>query len=303
MESGRLCPHSFETTTESTEHTEAFDLFVKSFPTLFASHLSVCSVSSVVVYLCLFISCMPASAADTKPFKPVVCEGSYPRHLQGICTNGKDALYWSWTTTIVKTDTDGHILKKVPAPSHQGDLCFHDGRLYVAVNLGKFNAPAGKADSWVYVYDGETLDLLSKHAVPDLVHGAGGMAFHDGHFIIIGGLPPGTPENYVYLYNTDFKLLKKHVLASGYTLMGIQTIEHADGAWWFGCYGQPQVLLRADENFKFTGRWEFPAAVGMASVASNQVLVAENTVAKDRSNNARIRLARIEENKGRVWMK
>lgn len=266
-----------------------------------AALLSVCFMSSVVVPLCLLFSSMTLTAADTAPFKSVVCEGSYPRHLQGICTNGKDALYWSWTTAIVKTDTNGHILKKVAAPSHQGDLCFHAGKVYVAVNLGKFNEPAGKADSWVYVYDGETLDLLSKHAVPDLVHGAGGMAFHNGHFILIGGLPPGTPENDVYEYDADFKLLKKHVLASGYTLMGIQTIEHADGAWWFGCYGKPQVLLRADGDFKFTGKWEFPAAVGMVGIAPNQLLVAENTAAKDKSNTARVRLAHIDKDRGIVW--
>jgi hypothetical protein len=125
---------------------------------------------SVVVLL------LTATLQAAAPFQPVACEGAYPKHLQGVCTNGKDAIYWSWTDAIVKTGLDGRIQKKVPAPSHQGDLCHHDGKVYVAVNLGKFNEPAGQADSWVFVFHGNTLEELSRHAVPELVHGAGGMA-------------------------------------------------------------------------------------------------------------------------------
>lgn len=260
---------------------------------------------SLVVAFCVFT--IPVmKAAETSAFKPVVCEGAYPRHVQGICTNGQDAIYWSWTDALVKTDLEGHIVKQVAAPSHQGDLCFHDGKVYVAVNLGKFNEPAGKADSWVYVYDADSLKLLHQHAVPDLVHGAGGMAYRDGRFILIGGLPPSTPENYVYEYDTDFKLIQRHVLASGYTLMGIQTVEYAEGSWWFGCYGKPQVLLRADANFKLTGRWEFSAAVGMVHIGPHQMLVAENTVSKIATktpNTARTKLARMDADQGLVWVK
>jgi hypothetical protein len=57
----------------------------------------------------------------------------------------------------VKTNLDGKLLKQVPVVNHHGDLCFHDGKLFVAVNLGKFNDPKGNADSWVYVYDAKTL--------------------------------------------------------------------------------------------------------------------------------------------------
>jgi hypothetical protein len=90
--------------------------------------------------------------------------------------------------------------------------------------------------------------------VPELVHGAGGMAWYDGKFIIVGGLPPGVNENYAYEYDENFRFVKRHVIASGYTLMGIQTIAQADGAWWFGCYGKPAVLLRADQRWTFSHR-------------------------------------------------
>lgn len=249
--------------------------------------MSIASSLSFVLGLLLLPLALPAAES----FQPAICEGSYKRHVQGICTDGQASIYWSWTDSIVKTDRQGHILKQVPAPDHQGDLCYVEGKLYVAVNLGKFNQHAGAADSWVFVYDGETLAELARHPVPEVVHGAGGMAHRDGHFFVVGGLPPGVEENYVYEYDAQFKLVKRHVLASGYTLMGIQTVEYADGSWWFGCYGKPAVLLRADDRFQMTGRWEFNGAVGMAALGKGKFLIAENRTSKDKTNTARVKLA------------
>ncbi len=119
----------------------------------------------------------------TDDFRPTVCEGTYPQHLQGICTDGKERIYWCWTDKLVKTDCDGRVLKEVTVASHHGDLCYREGRVYVAVNLGKFNRPAGEADSWVYVYDGDTLTELAKHPVPEVVHARG------GHGVLQGEVP------------------------------------------------------------------------------------------------------------------
>lgn len=257
-----------------------------------------------VLFLALTLIGIPAArAADA--FYPVACEGTYPRHLQGFCTDDKDAIYWCWTDFLVKSDANGRVLKKVPVANHHGDLCYHAGRVYVATNLGKFNRPAGEADSWVYVYDANTLEELAKHRVPELVHGAGGMAYHEGKFIIVGGLPPGVNENYAYEYDESFRFQKRHVLASGYTLMGIQTIAYADGAWWFGCYGKPAVLLRADENFRVTGKWEFNASVGLAPIGGGRFLIARNTGSKGedgkvRANQARLFIARADERAGMI---
>lgn len=134
-------------------------------------------------------------------FQPVTCEGTYKQHLQGVCTNVRDAIYWSWTDVLVKTDAKGHVLQKVQVASHHGDLCYHEGRVYVAVNLGKFNEAPGKADSWVYVYDAETLAEVARHPVPEVVHGAGGMAFREGRFYIVGGLP-GTLRRTMFMNTT-----------------------------------------------------------------------------------------------------
>jgi hypothetical protein len=253
----------------------------------------------VVLALC-GIAVQHSSGAEPPAFHPVACEGAYPRHVQGVCTNERDAIYWSWTESLVKTDREGRIVKKVPAADHHGDLCYHNGKVYVAVNLGKFNAPAGKADSWVYVYDADTLVELARHPVPELVHGAGGMAYHDGKFIIVGGLPDSVDENYVYEYDMAFKFVKRHVLASGHTHLGIQTVAFADGAWWFGCYGKPKLLLRADSSFKFTGKWEFDGSYGIVPVGENRFLVAQNKATKDKGNEAKLVAARADAEKGLV---
>ena len=114
----------------------------------------------VVALLCLAGGVPAESAAD---FQAVECAGTYPHHLQGICTDDDNALFWSFTTQLVKTDRLGTVLKQVPVGNHHGDLCHHDGRIYVAVNFGNFNDPDGNADSWVYVYDADDLSLIAKH--------------------------------------------------------------------------------------------------------------------------------------------
>jgi hypothetical protein len=130
----------------------------------------------------------------------------------------------------------------------------------------------------VYVYDATTFDVLQKHRLPEVVHGAGGIAEHGGRFVVVGGLPPETPENYLYEYDENFRFLRRHVLASGYTQMGIQTAAWCRGHWWFGCYGKPQVVLRASAEFEFTGRWEFSAAFGLEGLPDGRFLVAEDKV-------------------------
>jgi hypothetical protein len=134
--------------------------------------------------------------------------------------------------------------------------------------------------------------LLTRHPVPELVHGAGGIAHHNGKFIVVGGLPPEVPENYLYEYDGNFRFVKRHVLASGHTDKGIQTATWAKGAWWFGCYGKPRILLRADENFQFTGRWEFDASLGIEALPDGGFLIGQNTADKSKAHIGRVVIGR-----------
>ncbi|HVX62678.1 MAG TPA: glycerophosphodiester phosphodiesterase family protein [Pirellulales bacterium] len=230
-------------------------------------------------------------------FHDVQCEGTYPHHLQGICTD-EEAIYWSFTTQLVKTDLDGKRLGQVPVANHHGDLCFHEGKLYVAVNLGKFNDPQGNADSWVYVYNAADLSLVAKHETQQVFHGAGGIGVCNGHFFIVGGLPDGVQENYIYEYDGNFQFIKQHVLNSGHTLLGIQTATFGDDRWWFGCYGNPKILLTADANFAMQGRFEFDGSLGLASLPGGRLLVASGRCDKAKGCTGHVRLAMPDDKAG-----
>ncbi len=206
----------------------------------------------------------------------IECDGTYGGHLQGVATDGK-SIYWSHTVQLVKTDLNGRILRRIDVPDHHGDLTHHDGEVFVAVEFGQFNRPPGESDPWVYVYDAESLKLLRKHRVPELVHGSGGIAYHDGKFIVVGGLPGDHPQNYAFEYDQEFKFLKRHVLPSGQTSLGIQTAGHLHGRWWFGCYGSPENpgLLVADETFRLVGQASTDFSYGVAGLDANTMIRGE----------------------------
>lgn len=243
----------------------------------------------------------PAAAIEPtdvpKQNQEIKCEGTYPHHLQGVCCD-ESFIYWSFTTTLVKTDRQGKRLQQVKVVNHHGDLCLHDGKLYVAVNLGKFNDPLGNADCWVYVYDSKSLKFLKKFPVQEVFHGAGGMSYRDDHFFVIGGLPDNVPENYVYEYDQEFHLVKKHRIQSGHTHLGIQTAAFAHDRWWFGCYGSPPILLVADENFDLLGRYELDCSLGVVGIEDGQLLVAKGKCIPKDGCSGSLRLATPSDERG-----
>jgi hypothetical protein len=239
-----------------------------------------------------------ATTTRAASFRPVTCEGGYSHHLQGVCTDEKEAIFWSFTTKLVKTNANGKVVKQVAVANHHGDLCFKDGKVYVAVNLGKFNDPQGRADSWVYVYDSGDLSLKAKHKTPEVFHGAGGVAHHDGKFLVVGGLPEGERANYVYEYDGDFKFVRKHALGGGHTRMGIQTAAFADGHWWFGCYGTPKTLLKADASLKKVERFEFDCSLGVVPIKGGKFLVARGGSTNDKRHTGRLVTAEADKQRG-----
>jgi len=243
------------------------------------------------------LAMLASSTLTAGEHREATCEGAYPHHLQGVCVDDQ-AIYWSFTTQLVKTDLDGKLLKKVPVANHHGDLCQRDGKLYVAVNLGKFNDPQGNADSWVHVYNADDLSFVSKHATPEVFHGAGGIDHRDGHFFVVGGLPNDVEENYVYEYDDAFRFIKRHVVPSGHTHLGIQTAAFADGRWWFGCYGDPAILLVADADFKMIGRHEFDCALGIVGLPDGRFLVAKGGVDENKQCTGALRFAIPDEEAG-----
>ncbi len=227
-----------------------------------------------------------ACAGRTDVECPYDCE--YPGHLQGIATDDSGNIYWSLTSVLVKTNASGAPLARVTVPRHYGDLTWHGGKVYVAANFGAFNEEPGKAKSWVCVHDAETLALLASNAVPEVVHGAGGMEWYNGHFFVVGGLPATHTANYVYEYTESFAFVQRHVIESGQTYRGIQTVcRGRDGTWWFGCYGKSSqsVTLRTDDHFKFLGKHIFDTSIGIARTKNDDVLSVAKGIKKEKKRN------------------
>jgi hypothetical protein len=111
------------------------------------------------------------------------------------------------------------------------------------------------------------------------------MEWHDGRFFIVGGLPLGHAANYVYEYTETFALVRRHVIESGYTTMGIQTAcRSRDGLWWFGCYGKPAVTLCTDDTFKLRGIYAFDVALCIARAEKPDAFLIGHNRAVDKRN-------------------
>lgn len=223
------------------------------------------------VVVALALGLVPTAAM---PAAEVICEGTYRHHLQGVAADAAGRLYWSFTTTLVKTDAAGRVLASVEVASHHGDLTCMGDRVLVAVNLGRFNQPAGQADSWIYVYAADDLRLLSRHAVPEVVHGAGGIAPKGDGFLVIGGLPVGVEENYAYDYDAEYHFVKRYTIPSGYTQLGIQTACRIEGGWLFGCYGTK--LLEVDDALTLVATYDVDGAYGIVVAAEGAFLMARH---------------------------
>ena len=210
--------------------------------------------------------CIVASTAAVALPDVIECEGVYNGHLQGVATDGK-SIYWSFTHIVVRTDLSGKVLASVEAPRHQGDLCVKGNVVYVAVNRGRFNQE-NAAVSEVMSYDASTLRHLKTWKL-DMPHGAGGMTYVGDRFYVIGGLPATHERNYVYEYDEDFNLVRRHELATGFTLMGIQTAAFEDGRFLFGvygCTGDPSGVITAPTSLDSFERWRDRGDVGMVKL-------------------------------------
>jgi len=214
----------------------------------------------------------PGAVARLKAGARINCPGEYPGHLQGMATDG-NSIYWSFSNHVVRTDLKGKLLAKREVPSHSGDPCWENGRLYVPIGE-YFNAetPKGKtANNRVLVFDSD-LKQVKKYRLPGFKYGAGGMAAYKGRFFVVGGRPEKMPGNTVYEYSPAFRLIRRHQLKFD-SHIGIQTINRAFGRWYFGCYGIGNFAVVADDRFNITGRVRPQLSVGMIPLAEKDLVL------------------------------
>ena len=62
-------------------------------------------------FVCAAIGALWAFQNAGAKMKPIVCEGEYPYHLQGVATDGTN-VYWTFSTVLAKTDWSGKLIGK-----------------------------------------------------------------------------------------------------------------------------------------------------------------------------------------------
>lgn len=166
----------------------------------------------------------------------IECDTLHPFHCQGVANDGR-AIYWSFSTELVKTDLSGKTLGKYVMPGgHMGDLCVHAGKVFVGMNMGSA-ADGARVGDEVWVFDAETLKLEKKIPTPETVWCNNGLEWYGGSFWIVTNASKEMPYNHVFEYTSDFRFKCCHPIASGRTYLGVQTICQAKGRMLFGCYG------------------------------------------------------------------
>lgn len=213
--------------------------------------------------------------------KPIVCEGIYPWHPQGAATDGTN-IYWSFTTVLVKTDLQGKPLARYDIKSgHMGDLCYHGGKVYVGINNGMRGEV--RAGDEVWQFDGATLALEKRYPTPQTVFCNNGLEWYDGSFWVVTNAPQDFPYNLLFEFTPDFRYKRTRVIATGQTLLGVQTILLAGDKMMLGNYGKiptayfPAAELRIKPGHSESSR-VIPSAGSVPDYTAEGMLVLDGIV-------------------------
>ena len=195
-----------------------------------------------------------------KTIREIVCGGVYPGHVQGLDMD-EEHIYWSFTTTLVKTDRQGKVLKTVKVPYHHGGITVFDGKLFAARMPGRT----------VKVYKTDDLSFIRDYDVPKVRGFPGGMEYYKGHFYIAEGTRDSSfPQ--VYRYDLKFRHLKTYTIPLPLHI-GIQTIGRSNGFWWLGTYDPAHPTVKLDDEFKVLGtRHDLPTAYGVKEWAEDTMV-------------------------------
>ena len=164
---------------------------------------------------------------------------------QGIATDGK-CVYVQCTSILLKYDLKGKLLAKSDrARLHHGGITHHDGRIYAAVSKC---AKTATRKHWVYVYDAANLKRLAVYDVGDRFEiCAGGIARHDGHFYVAESYYDSDHDDYLVVFDADFKAVRSHRIAfkCPYGIQGLDYLP-ALGKFMVNSHGREFYLIDPD---------------------------------------------------------
>ena len=178
--------------------------------------------------------------------KEIRCDRDFKYHLQGFDADN-DAIYWSFTDTLCKTDKSGRTLQCIDVPSHHGDCCIHDGKLYISVDREFAGSKTEKF--FVYVYQCSDLSFIER--IPMKTNfGIDGIVFVNGFFYIAEGKPKDDSRAYniLYKYSPDLKKNLETFYVPGKTTYGVQAMTFSGNCFWLGTYGLGTILTDRQFN-------------------------------------------------------
>ena len=211
-------------------------------------------------------------------------EGRYRLHLQGYDRNGRGEHFWSFTKEVVKTDAQGRVLLRrqlAEAPYHLGDLCCHDGKVYVTCARITDYAK-GSEGSTVRVYSQEDLTLLQEFPISDTFGCDGITATPDGFAVAVcRGALKGNVSSPIYEYDRQFRLRRVHELTHRPVYAAIQCLKRRPGGGYIASlYGN--LLFQLDESFRVVAEGDADASVGLVVEEDGGILRAVHHSQRER---------------------
>ena len=216
------------------------------------------------LFLLPLIGCtLLAGCATTVRPTEATSPGKYHAHLQGVAMNENNEYFWSYTTTLVKTDDEGNVLAELKVGNHHGDLACYDGKVYAAVSeWSDYSIGADAGSAKVRVYSQEDFTFLGEFAISE-ANGIDGITVTPRGFLVAAEPIPAhkSVENYLLEYDHSFNLLDKYAIQTPPTSFGAQSITNTSDGYIISYYGYQ--LLRLNRNFEITTRYKADAAIGI----------------------------------------
>ena len=144
---------------------------------------------------------------------------------QGVCSDGT-YIYTTDGTILRKYDLDENLLASVSSGYHSGDICYHDGYIYVTYHEGDFKQEGDP--SIIRIYNSTDLTFDSNSTEIYTGTGAGSITYNsdDGHFYIAEGSWYSKAYGFVYEYDEDFLFIDNYTVATGWAIMPFQGISY-----------------------------------------------------------------------------
>ena len=152
----------------------------------------------------------------------IVAECDYPGSSQGVTTDGT-YIYVSSSSEIYKYFKNGTLISSVSNPDggHWGDLCYANGKLYIAWCENASEIPT---ISGVYVYNASNLAFIQKYNITANA-GAGTITYNptNNHFYVGEACPGYTYYDHFREYDENFTLIASYVndFRCGYGVNGL----------------------------------------------------------------------------------